>query len=143
MRRRTISHITICAAVLAGLLPLVILSHLLRVRAVEAQRLHLDEYARWTLVRADRTLGEARGILTKAEALRARDCSTEHMAWLRDLVMDAQDVRELGFFRDGRLLCTSADLSSVRSCAPCPMSGRPAGSPSRTVSSRGSSRAGR
>ena len=110
MRRRTILLVTICAAVLAGLLPPITISQLLRARAVEAERLHLDEYARWTLLRADRTLADARKILGRAEAMGRRDCSREHIAGMRAIVMDAQDAKDVGFFRDGRLACTSLGM---------------------------------
>ena len=120
MRRRTILLVTICAAVLAGLLPPIAISYLLRVRAVESQRLHLDEYAQWTLTRADRTLADVRNILTRAEALSRRDCSREHIAQMRTIVMDAQDAKDIGFFRDGRLACTSLGMIDRPIARPTP-----------------------
>lgn len=120
MRRRTIYLVTICAAILAGLLPPIALSHLLRTRAVESQRLHLDEYAQWTLLRANRTLADVRKILGRAEALNRQDCSSEHIAQMRTIVMNARDVKDIGFFRDGRLTCTSLGLIDRPVARPTP-----------------------
>ncbi|QTH20342.1 EAL domain-containing protein [Rhizorhabdus wittichii] len=107
MRRRTILTIAACLAILAGLLPMVAVAHLLRVRAVAAEQRHMEEYARWTLIRANQVFADARRTLLAAEVPPGTECSPEHVARLRQIAMDARSVEDIGYFRDGRLACTS------------------------------------
>nr|WP_047167339.1 EAL domain-containing protein [Sphingomonas sp. Y57] len=107
MRRRTILIVAACLAILAGLLPMVAVAHLLRVRAIAAEQRHMAEYARWTLMRTKRVFADARQALVDAGAPPGTECSPEHIAQLRQIAMDARNVEEIGYFRDGRLVCTS------------------------------------
>ncbi|MFC0307895.1 EAL domain-containing protein [Rhizorhabdus histidinilytica] len=116
MRRRTILIVAACLAILAGLLPMVAVAHLLRVRAIAAEQRHMAEYARWTLMRTKRVFADARRVLIEAETRPGTECSPDHVAQLRQIAMDARNVEDIGYFRDGRLVCTS--LGPIRQHVP-------------------------
>lgn len=67
-----------------------------------------------------RTRADVRKILTRAEALSRRDCSREHIAQMRTIVMDAQDAKDIGFLRDGCLACTSLGMIERPIARPAP-----------------------
>lgn len=109
MRSRTILIMAACLAILAGLGPMVAIAYLARERATDIERVHLEEYARWTLMRADRALADARQALRTVEAGGAQDCSPRHTLRMRRAALDAQGVESIGLLRDGRIACSSAD----------------------------------
>lgn len=105
MRRRTILILATCLAICAGIAPLVAMAYLSQTRAVQAEQDHLAEYARWTLMRADITLTEARGALQKLKGLRG--CTPAHIARMREQMIDTRSADGIGYYQGGRLACTS------------------------------------
>ena len=105
MRRQTILILAACLAFCAGVAPLAATAYLSRARAVRAEQIHLAEYARWTLMRADITLAQARGALRQLRG--EHGCTPAHIAHMRQLTIDARSVEEIGHYQDGRLACTS------------------------------------
>ncbi|MFD2499059.1 CSS-motif domain-containing protein [Rhizorhabdus histidinilytica] len=67
----------------------------------------------------------------------------DHVAQLRQIAMDARNVEDIGYFRDGRLVCTS--LGPIRQHVPArrPTSIWAGASPSSSTSSRAPSAASR
>lgn len=107
MRRQAILMAAVCLAILSGVLPMIVIQQLQQNRALKAEQAHLDEYARWTLRRVERTLADAKEALTQAAAENAPVCSAEHVAQLRDIAMNSNSVSDLGYFRNGQLVCTT------------------------------------
>lgn len=106
MRRRAIVVVAACLAVAAGVLPLVAAFHLSRARAIEAERAHLAEYARWTLLRAELTLSRAKDALHRLSFERHVPCSAEHIDRMRRLAVDVLTVEEIGYVEGGQLRCS-------------------------------------
>lgn len=114
MRRRKVLLISICLAICAGLLPLGAVVYLSHRRALEGERLHLREYANWTLMRAGVTLNQARNALSRIEdEAKLRDCSEEHIRLMQQLSVDASSVKELGFAEPNGPRCTSSNVSDL------------------------------
>lgn len=107
MRRQAIIMAAVCLAVLAGVLPMFATYQIQRDRALKSEQNHLDEYARWTWLRADRTLTDAKQTLARVAAEGRADCSPAHVARLRDAAMNSNSVSDIGYLRDGRLACTT------------------------------------
>ena len=83
MRRPAIIMTAVCLAILSGVLPMIVIYQFQRDRALQSEQAHVDEYARWTLLRADRVLADAKDTLTRAARQDIRDCSAAHIARLR------------------------------------------------------------
>ncbi len=81
-----------------------------RQQAIAAERQHLVEYADWALKRGELNLTRAKEALVELEAEGWISCSPAHIARLRQATLDNRAVDELGFFRDGKLACTSWGL---------------------------------
>lgn len=113
MRRRKVLIVSIFLAVCAGLVPLGAVIYLSHKRAVDGERLHLREYANWTLKRAGLTLGQARKALAQIASVPLRDCSSEHLRLMRQLSVDASAVKELGFAERTGPRCTSSSVSDM------------------------------
>jgi sensor c-di-GMP phosphodiesterase-like protein len=94
-------------ALLAGVLPLGVMIYVSQQRAVAAEHAHLGEYAHATLQRADQTLSGAKVALLAIEAEKFRDCSPAHIDRMRQLTVENRVIEEMGFYKDGRLACTS------------------------------------
>jgi len=107
MRRQIILVVATLLALCAGILPLVAASNLSHQRAIEAERTHLAEYARWTLKRAIFTLSQAEDTLKELERDRWNGCSPAHIMQMRQIAIDNRSVEEIGYYRNGRLACTS------------------------------------
>jgi sensor c-di-GMP phosphodiesterase-like protein len=106
-RRRTIFGVATLLALSAALLPLIFIAKLSRDRAIGAERVHLAEYADWTLERATITLNHAKDTLRQIERQRWDGCSHAHIARMRQLAVDNRYIEEVGYFTGGRLACTS------------------------------------
>lgn len=108
MQRRTVTIVIACLlAVVAALLPLIATLNLARQQATATEKAHLADYAGWALQRAEATLTAAKHTLI---ALASEDwdaCSPAHIARMRQLTVDSPAIDEIGYLRDGRLLCTS------------------------------------
>lgn len=110
MNRRTIIVIASVVAVAAAVLPLAAIAIYARHSASEYEKQHLQEYAGWTLMRTERSLGFAREAITKLEREQFTDCSPAHIERMRRLTMETRSVEEIGYFVDGKLACTSWGL---------------------------------
>jgi sensor c-di-GMP phosphodiesterase-like protein len=107
LSRRAILILATCLAILAAVLPIAACGYISRLRAIAAEQRRLAEYARWSLVRAEQTLDDAKDVLRQASAIGPRDCATTHIARLRQLVVDSRAVEEIGSYRGNLLACTS------------------------------------
>ena len=106
-RRRTIFGVATLLGLIAAILPLIFIAKLSRDRAVGAERVHLAEYAEWTLERVTITLSHAKDTLRQIERQRWDGCSPAHIAHMRQLAVDNRYIEEVGYFASGRLACTS------------------------------------
>lgn len=111
MRRQAIVLSAVFLAILSGVLPMFIIYQLQRDRALQSEQAHLNEYARWTMLRVERALADAKHTLAQTAEQDIRDCSAEHVARLRQIAMNSNSVSDIGFFQNDRLACTT--LSSV------------------------------
>lgn len=107
MRRRGMLVVAVCVAILAGILPIVASIYLSNLRATEAEREHLAEYANWTLQRTQQNLTQAFDALAVMDKEGWHDCSTAHIARMRQLATDTASVEEISYVSEGRLLCSS------------------------------------
>ncbi|WP_263416392.1 EAL domain-containing protein [Terriglobus albidus] len=78
-----------------------------RSRSVETEQRHLTDYGNWTVMRANITLSDAVAALKDVEAQRWHDCSQAHIEAMRLYTMNHRAINEVGFFKDGYLVCTS------------------------------------
>ncbi len=109
MRRRIIIFLALMLAILAIVVPLAMTVHFSRERAITAERAHMQEYANWTLLRAEQVLTDAKDVLAQVEAqTRAGNdiCSIDHIGRMRQLAIDSGAVEEVGYYQGDRLACT-------------------------------------
>lgn len=103
-------HIIVLAAVLAAvavILPIVLMLHVSWVSALRREERNLRSFAEQGSSRAQLLYDEVRDALlalTKAEIV---PCSTQHIALMREIVMNNTAINEIGYFKDGRLVCSS------------------------------------
>lgn len=86
---------------------MVVLSHMQQMRTIRVKQKHVSDYARWIAVRMDRTFDDAKQALVRVEAEGKADCSPEHLTQMGQIVLDADSIQDIGFFRDGELVCTN------------------------------------
>lgn len=106
MRRRTIIGFAATLAVLASVLPLIGLWGILQRQAENAKQQYVADYASWTAERVGRTLDNAKRALVRAQTIDRMDCSPEHMKQMGQVAADAHSIDDVGYFRDGELVCT-------------------------------------
>ncbi|WP_260922065.1 EAL domain-containing protein [Novosphingobium sp. 9] len=106
MERRRIVFIAALLAVLAAILPLVGIAVYSRHRAMDGERMHLREYAGWTLDRTTRNLDMAKAALTSIEREHWSGCTTAQIDRMRQVSINTASVEEIGYFENGRLACT-------------------------------------
>ena len=103
MRRRIIIFLALMLAILAIVIPLALTVHFSRERAIAAERAHMQEYANWTLLRAEQVLTDAKDVLAQVGK---GDCSVGHIERMRQLAIDSGAVEEVGHYDGDRLACT-------------------------------------
>lgn len=107
MRGRGVLMIAIGVAALASILPIATSVYLSNIRAVDAERTHLAEYANWTLLRARKNLEQAFDILAVIDKDGWKGCSPAHIARMRQLASESEAVEEIGYVEDGRVICSN------------------------------------
>jgi len=103
LRRRIIIFLALILAILAIVIPLALTVHFSRERAIAAERAHMQEYANWTLLRAEQVLTDAKDVLAQVGK---GDCSVSHIERMRQLAIDSGAVEEVGHYDGDRLACT-------------------------------------
>lgn len=111
-RRTTILATAAILAIFASILPLVVLSELQRQQALERQRINAGDYARWTAMRVERTLADAKQTLIRAQAIDKTDCSPDHIRQMEQVILDSHSVRHIGYFRNGAVVCSRLGVLS-------------------------------
>ncbi|MEP9374979.1 EAL domain-containing protein [Mesorhizobium sp. KR1-2] len=86
---------------------MIMLSHVQQIRILKEEQKYVSDYARLTAMRVDLTLDNAKQALVRVEAERNADCSPEHIRRMGQIVLDAHSIQDIGFFRNGHLVCTS------------------------------------
>ncbi|MGE8224478.1 MAG: CSS-motif domain-containing protein [Stenotrophomonas sp.] len=112
MRRKSVLLAAGVLAIAAGVLPLIGLSWVQREQALGSQQQHLDDVAASTAKRTERTLDDAKRALLRAGRIDRADCSPEHLKEMGQVVADARSIEDLGYFRDGQLVCTRLGVIS-------------------------------
>jgi sensor c-di-GMP phosphodiesterase-like protein len=98
------------AAVVLSVAATVYGSWLLAVRDEEDK---LARYAERAIIRADSSLHDVDEALSQIAAFDAAPCSTEHIARMRQLTINSQTIREIGYFESRVLKCTSWGVTDV------------------------------
>lgn len=112
MRRRLILPIAIGLGISLGLLPLAAAYYLSQRRAIATERVHLKDYARWTLQRADLVVTRAKDALRRLVMENHALCSPLHLERLQQLTKDVLSVEKIDVFKDGTLVCDSWGAST-------------------------------
>lgn len=112
MRRKSVLLAAGVLAIAAGVLPLIGLSWVQREQALVTQQQHLDDVAASTAKRAERTLDDAKRALVRAGRIDRADCSPEHLKKMGQVVADARSIEDLGYFQNGKLVCTRLGVIS-------------------------------
>ncbi|AHE52722.1 EAL domain-containing protein [Sphingomonas sanxanigenens] len=107
MRRRKILFVATVLAVCAGIAPLVVAAHVAETRALRAEQDSLAANARRAMRGANLNLQQAEQGLRAIEKERWQGCSPGHIARMRQLAVDNPVIDEVGYYRNGRLVCTS------------------------------------
>lgn len=106
MRRRTILAVSSCLAVVLGITPIaamVIISHNW---AQASERARLAATAELTLQHARETVAQVEQSLAELNATNWQGRSPAHLAEMRRLTINDTSAEEIGFYAEGRLLCT-------------------------------------
>ncbi len=101
----------IAAAILLGLVgaivPIVAMVYVSWVIAVDKQQEVLQQMARHTIVRANKTFTDARIALDSLAYPPLPPCSPQHIARMRVIDFNTTSVAEIGYFENGVLKCSS------------------------------------
>ncbi|MCZ2495859.1 EAL domain-containing protein [Xylophilus sp. Kf1] len=112
MNRTRVIGQAICLALIGGLLPMLLIAYLSWLRTVDQEQARLQRYALRTLHNTTRSIDQGVQALQTLEAFRGVDCSPKHVNEMRRVTFNTRTVEEVGFFRDGRLRCTSWGLTT-------------------------------
>ncbi|MFL9876981.1 EAL domain-containing protein [Herbaspirillum rhizosphaerae] len=107
MNRSRLIFVTILLALVGAALPLVIMLYFSWSRAVTDEQSRLTLYAQQAILRANISFNEIRSALHAIEPLNLKPCSDTHIARMRQLTVNTRSIEEIGYFRDGKLQCTS------------------------------------
>lgn len=107
MHRKNILFVAAVLAICAGIAPLFVAGHMSEVRALQAEQEYLAANARWTMRRANLNLAQAEHGLRAIEKEGWGACTPAHIARMRQLAVDNPAIDEIGYFQNGRLVCTS------------------------------------
>lgn len=111
MNRTRILLIMIGVATLAGALPLALMTWLSWRQATHTAENELRATADRALRRADRSYGQALAALQALQHSPLAPCSPEHIRLMQSKVVTTSSVDQIGYFRNGRMLCNSWGLS--------------------------------
>jgi sensor c-di-GMP phosphodiesterase-like protein len=81
--------------------------------AVHDEQDKLTRYAERAILRADTSLRDVDEALTQIAAFDAVPCSPEHIARMRQITINSQTIREIGYFENRVLKCTSWGMTDV------------------------------
>jgi sensor c-di-GMP phosphodiesterase-like protein len=84
-----------------------------QIRAIEAEQKQVSDYTRWIALRVNRTFDDAKQALLRAAAGSKEDCSPEHITQMGQIVLDAHSIQDIGYFRNGKLACSSLGIFST------------------------------
>lgn len=112
MRRKTIVCTAVCLALLAGILPTILLAYVQQTRILKADEIKVSDYANQIATRVDRTLDDAKQALIRVEAEGNADCSSDHIRRMGQIVLDGHSIQDIGYFREGDLACTTLGVVS-------------------------------
>lgn len=113
MYRKTVLATAAGLAILASVAPMIVLTHIQQTRAIEAGQKLVNDYTRWIALRVNRTFDDAKQALLRAAAENKEDCSPEHITQMGQIVLDANSIQDVGYFRNGELACSSLGIFST------------------------------
>ncbi|MDX3808601.1 EAL domain-containing protein [Bosea thiooxidans] len=103
-------HIIVLAAlcaIAAVILPIALMLHLSWISALRREERALQAFAEQGNSQAELLYGQARDVLLTLARADIRPCSEQHVALMREIVMTTKAVNEIGYFKDGRIVCSS------------------------------------
>ncbi|EJL94409.1 putative signal transduction protein containing sensor and EAL domain containing protein [Herbaspirillum sp. CF444] len=107
MSRSRVIFVTVLLALVGAALPLIIMLYFSWTRAVSEEQNRLALYAQQAILRANISFSEIRSALHAIEPLNLKPCSDAHIARMRQLTVNTRSIEEIGYFRNGKLQCTS------------------------------------
>ena len=107
MKRFRVPLIVLGMALLAALLPLLVMAWLSWAQAVHGEQRQVQEVAARALRRADQSYQKALDALRRMQHSTLEPCSQPHLQLMRSLVVATPSVDQMGYFRNDRLQCTS------------------------------------
>ncbi|MCC8537145.1 EAL domain-containing protein [Xanthomonas axonopodis pv. poinsettiicola] len=110
MKRQRIISLTVLLVVVCATLPIGLSYYLAWRLALSREEGRLSQLAALSIRRTETAFDEAHGALLSMAASRLTPCSPAHLAQMRALVLTSHYIVELGYFRQGRLRCTSWGL---------------------------------
>ncbi|WP_167375557.1 EAL domain-containing protein [Brucella cytisi] len=93
-------------AVLASILPLIVLSEVDKSRTLERRKASAADYARMTALRVQQTLDDAKRALARARSITRTDCSREHMQAMERVAAESRGIAGVAYIRNGKIICT-------------------------------------
>jgi sensor c-di-GMP phosphodiesterase-like protein len=108
MKKSTALFLTILAALVAGVLPMLFAVHLAKRAAIDAEQERALVFAQDVLVRAEITADQmASGIDALKQANQDAPCSERSLALMRRLDLRSTNLQAIGYMSGNRLLCSS------------------------------------
>ncbi len=106
MGRSGIIIVAALAALAAGTLVVVGGMRLQQAQLLQLRQQQAGEAAALAAVRVSRTLDDARQALAQAQSIGPGDCALGHRRRMGQVVADSRSIEDVGYFRDGELVCT-------------------------------------
>jgi sensor c-di-GMP phosphodiesterase-like protein len=107
LRRSRVIAAAVFLGLLGAIVPIVAMVYISWVITVEKQQNNLERLAEQTIRRASRTFEDARAALDSLAYPRLVPCSEQHIARMRVIAFNTPSVKEVGYFENGLLKCTS------------------------------------
>jgi len=107
MNRTRLLLILSGVVLLATVLPMALMTGLSWHQATRAAQEELQQTAGRALQRAERAYNQALAALQALQQSDVRACSTGHIRLMQSTVVATPSVDQIGYFRDGRMQCTS------------------------------------
>ena len=113
MRSRRVILAATLLGVLAAAAPIAAAGYLSWLSVMREEKAKLARVSDLVLARTEAAIARASEILKAINATTDIACSPEHIAEMRRMTVDGWSIEEIGYFRSGRLACTSWGLTAI------------------------------
>lgn len=107
MKRIRVPLIVLGMALLAALIPLLVMTWLSWAQAVHVEQAQVQDVAERALRRADQSYRKALDALGRMQRSTLPPCSQAHIELMRSQVIATPSADQIGYFREDRMRCTS------------------------------------